>query len=87
MIVKCLPIDSALFRTMYPDHHRWQLNQHLLADVADSLRWMVWSKSEDAQQGRGRPEPIQRPGVKSNRERVGTAVGIDQMNRFLDWSE
>ncbi|MGW4364621.1 DUF5361 domain-containing protein [Nocardia takedensis] len=87
VIVRSLPGDSALLRTMYPEDFRWQLDQHLLADIADSLRWLVWSKSEDARQGRGRPEPIQRPGVKSNRERLGTAVDIGEIHSFLNWSE
>ncbi|MFD4443425.1 DUF5361 domain-containing protein [Nocardia sp. NPDC058519] len=85
VVVKHLPADSALIRSMHPDTHRWQLDQHLMADMADSLRWLVWARSEDARHGRNRPTPIQRPGVKSDRERIGTAIGIDQMNRFLDW--
>ncbi|MEV0356368.1 DUF5361 domain-containing protein [Nocardia sp. NPDC050697] len=86
VVVQGLPVGSALFRATHPDQHRWQLTEHLLADVADSLRWLVWAKSDDAQHGRGRPQPIRRPGVQDNRERVGTAVGIDQMNGFLNWS-
>ncbi|WP_036530044.1 DUF5361 domain-containing protein [Nocardia sp. CNY236] len=84
-IVKWLPADSALQRSMHPDTHVWQLNQQLLADMTDSLRWLVWSKTDDARNGRNRPERIPRPGVRSDRERIGTAVGIDQINDFLGW--
>ncbi|WP_198654481.1 DUF5361 domain-containing protein [Nocardia aurea] len=70
---------------MDPDNSRWQLSHHLLADITESLRWLVWSKTPDAQQGRNRPQPITRPGVKSDREHIGTATGVDQMNTFLDW--
>ncbi|QIS16577.1 DUF5361 domain-containing protein [Nocardia arthritidis] len=87
-IVRGLPADSALLRAMHPEAYRWQLTQHLLADMTDSLRWLVWAKSADAQHGRSMPEPVQRPGVKSDRERYGVgATGIDQMNEFLDWGE
>lgn len=86
-IVKCLPAQSALFRSMHPEAQHWQLEQYLLADMADCLRWLVWAKTDDARQGRNRPEPIPRPGMKSSRERVGTATGLDQMAEFLHWSE
>ncbi|WP_433669685.1 DUF5361 domain-containing protein [Nocardia sp. CA-136227] len=86
-IVKFLPPDSALMRTMHPEDHRWRLEQHLLAEMTDCLRWLVWSKSDDARNGRNRPERISRPGLESDRERVGTAVGVDRINEFLGWSE
>ncbi|MFC9967856.1 DUF5361 domain-containing protein [Nocardia sp. JW2] len=86
-IVKHLPIESALLRTMYPESSRWQVAEHLLADVSDSLRWLVWARTDDGRRGRNRPEPIQRPGVKSDRERLGTATQLEQMNEFLGWTE
>ncbi|MEU8895490.1 DUF5361 domain-containing protein [Nocardia sp. NPDC048505] len=86
-IVMHAPIDSALSRALYPDDHRWQLNEHLLASVADSLRWLVWSKTTAARQGRDMPEPIVRPGVKSAVERIGTSAAIDEINSFLGWAE
>ncbi|MFR9750511.1 DUF5361 domain-containing protein [Nocardia sp. 004] len=84
-IIHGLPADSALQRSLNPENSRWQLDSMLLADMADSLRWLMWSKTEDGVRGRNRPEPIRRPGKKSERERVGTAVDIDQMNDFLNW--
>ncbi|MGW2664145.1 DUF5361 domain-containing protein [Nocardia tengchongensis] len=74
-------------RTLQPEDHRWQLDQFLLAEMADCLRWLVWSKSDDARHGRNRPEQISRPGLQSGRERVGTAMGLNRMNEFLGWSE
>ncbi|WP_324188420.1 DUF5361 domain-containing protein [Nocardia higoensis] len=84
-IIRWLPAESALLRSMDPVGSRWQVSQHLLAEMTDSLRWLVWAKTPDAQQGRNRPEPIARPGKKTDRERVGTATAIDQMNTFLEW--
>ncbi|MFB7720738.1 DUF5361 domain-containing protein [Nocardia sp. NPDC056100] len=86
-IVKFLPPDSALTRHMYAETSRWQLDQYLLADMADCLRWLVWSKSDDARHGRNRPEPIPRPGLESGREKLGTATDINQINEFLGWSQ
>ncbi|QLY30833.1 DUF5361 domain-containing protein [Nocardia huaxiensis] len=84
--MKFLPPDSAFQRSMHPEAARWQLDQYLLAEMADCLRWLVWSKTDDARNGRNRPEQIARPGLESNRERVGTAMGVNQMNEFLGWS-
>lgn len=86
-IIRWLPAESALFRAMNPDSYRWQLDQFLLADITDSLRWLVWAKTDDARNGRNRPELVPRPGVKSSRERIGTATGIGEMNEFLNWEE
>ncbi|MBF6296287.1 hypothetical protein IU459_01865 [Nocardia amamiensis] len=86
-IVRLAPVDSALSRAMRPDDYRWQLNEHLLASMADSLRWLVWSKTTAAQQNRDRPEPIPRPGLKSTTERIGTSVGVGELNRFLGWAD
>lgn len=84
-IVRGLPETSALVRVMHPERHQWQLTQYLLADMADSLRWLVWSKTRAAQDGRDRPNPIPRPGLRSPNERIGTATGIGDMRRFLNW--
>ncbi|MEU3009457.1 DUF5361 domain-containing protein [Nocardia asteroides] len=86
VIVKHLPPDSALHRAMYPEASRWQVGEHLLAEVADSLRWLMWARTDDGRRGRNRPEPIARPGIRSDRERVGTATELAQMNDFLGWS-
>nr|WP_196149651.1 DUF5361 domain-containing protein [Nocardia bovistercoris] len=84
-VIVCAPTDSALARVRRPDEHQWGLEQHLLADMADSLRWLVWAKTKDAQRGRNQPERIPRPGLKSTAERYGTAASIVDMDDFLGW--
>jgi hypothetical protein len=77
--------ESALYRTLNPQW-MWGLPEMLAADIADSLRWLVWAKTEDARKKRNIPRPIPRPGVKDARERIGTApVGVAEMNDFLGW--
>ncbi len=76
--------ESALYRLLIPDW-MWGLDQHLQADQADSLRFLVWAKTKDAQKGINRPPLIQRPGVKGP-EKVGDQpMSIAEMNNFLDW--
>lgn len=82
-IVAWLPPASALGRTFNPDW-MWGLQEMLLADVVDSLRWLVWAKTKDAQKGRNRPKPVPRPGVPKP-ERIGDKASVADMNQFLGW--
>ncbi|MFI5781102.1 DUF5361 domain-containing protein [Nocardia sp. NPDC051570] len=85
VVVTCSTLDSATNRARYPDEHRWQLSPMLLADMADSLRWLMWAKTSDARYGRNRPDPIPRPGVNGGAERIGTVASTAEMNDFLGW--
>ncbi|WP_446224979.1 DUF5361 domain-containing protein [Nocardia sp. IBHARD005] len=79
--------DSALSRALRPDDWAWQLPELLLADIADSLRWLRWAKSTAARHGRP-PKPIPRPGVNSGVEKYGTQpIPIEDMAKFLGWEE
>ncbi|MFC4123703.1 DUF5361 domain-containing protein [Nocardia rhizosphaerae] len=84
-VISCSPHTSALYRARQPREHEWRLDRMLLADIADSLRWLVWAKSSDAQHGRNRPEPIPRPGVKDVRERIGDSTTVSGVNEMLGW--
>lgn len=75
--------ESALHRVLNPDW-MWGLREMLAADIADSLRWLVWAKTADGAKGRNRPRQIQRPGVKQA-ERIGIKTSIADMNDFLGW--
>lgn len=55
---------------MYPDKAGWTLTNHLLAVIADTLRWLKWAKTKDGAKNRNEPEPIARPGIASNRKEV-----------------
>lgn len=68
----------------------WQWNgvvPHLLALCADSLAWLVWSKTKDGSKNRRRPRPIPRPGVtaedKRGRFRDTVALPLDELKRRL----
>lgn len=82
-IIACLPPDSALLRA-YKDDWMWGLPEMLAADIADSLRWLTWAKTTDAQKNRNPPKPIPRPGI-AKPERIGEPLSIADMNEFLDW--
>lgn len=84
-IVCCARPESALSRAIRGEDWPWQLQEMLLADVADSLHWLVWAKTKAAQKNRNQPKPIPRPGV-AKPERIGDQpVSIADMNEFLGW--
>jgi hypothetical protein len=58
----------------------------LLADIADGIDWLVWSKTKDGSKNRRHPEPRERPGVTPKNQRVtkGEAVPIDQFRDKLN---
>lgn len=81
----CAGTDNALARAIRGEDWPWGLPEMLLADAADSLRWLVWSKTPAAQKNRGQPKPIPRPGI-AKPERIGDKpVPIADMNEFLGW--
>lgn len=85
VIVSCPKADSALARAFRGDEWPWGLSEMLQADIADSLRFLVWAKTSDARRNRNRPKQIPRPGVEGP-ERIGDKpVSIADMNEFLGW--
>ena len=40
----------------------WADAEYIAAYMADLLAWLRWAKTEDAQHGRGMPDPLPRPG-------------------------
>ncbi|MGP5121952.1 DUF5361 domain-containing protein [Glutamicibacter ardleyensis] len=63
--------------------------EYMLAIIADSVRWLVWSKTKDAKFNRKRPKPIPRPGddeaKKQGKGRMAGAVAltIEEVKRRL----
>ncbi|WP_236567109.1 DUF5361 domain-containing protein [Nocardia sp. CY41] len=86
-IVQCARPESALVRATRPTEWQWGLTEHLLADIADSLRWLRWSKTKAAQSRSAQPpQPIQRPGLTDDREKYGTQpMTVTEMDKFLGW--
>lgn len=47
----------------YATHKGWTRDTHKLADLVDAANWLVWSKTEAAQDNpRDAPDPQWRPG-------------------------
>lgn len=78
------PSESALAR-----RHRegWTDVALLLATVVDELRIANWLQTEDGAKGRNQPQPIPRPGVKSNegRQVLGKSEGFETADDLARW--
>ena len=60
----------------------WPIETYLLADIADGIRFIAWSKTKDAERNRARPTPIPRPGAKTAASEIQTMTA-DEMKRYL----
>lgn len=75
--------DSALARSIHGDALNWDLNAHLLASQLDALNILIWMKTKDGQKNRNRPKPIERPGTKTSEKTTGTAMSIEEADKWL----
>jgi hypothetical protein len=56
-----LPHYSRLFCALDPAN-AWGVREQLLANIANNLALLLWSKTEDARRGANMPKPIMPPG-------------------------
>ena len=75
---------SALAAEQRSDDAPWALNEHLLAEIADTQRLLLWAKTKDGTKNRNRPQPIPRPGRRP--EKFGKKpLKLDRMKEWLGW--
>lgn len=72
---------------MHGESADWTLEAHLMASMVDSLRWLQWAKTKDAEKGKNAPEPVPRPGVEDTKkkQRTGEGMDIDAAYEWLGW--
>lgn len=70
-------------RSIHGRDIEWTLEAHLLASQLDALNIMIWQKSKDGSKNRNRPKPIDRPGVKTSEKTTGTAMSIEDADKWL----
>lgn len=86
--IRWLPRDSAFMRSKNPEFEGWGVAEYQLADMVDSLGWLVWAKTKDGSRGRNKPKPYPRPGVEeAGKKRVrGVAVPMNKVKERLQAS-
>jgi hypothetical protein len=74
--VRQSPPDSAIALALYPEDSQWGLQEHLLANIFDVLHLMLWQNTENGHAGRGRPSPMERPGMEPAGDRYVGGTGL-----------
>jgi hypothetical protein len=82
VIVRGLPQDSALTKSMLGRDYEWTTTNLLLAAAVDELRIANWQRSKDATRN-NRPKPIPRPGVEPEKK-TRKAVSVEEMREKLE---
>jgi hypothetical protein len=86
IVTRTPPSRSALSFEREPNDAAWDLNAHLLAEVVDSLRLLLWAKTKDGSKNRNRPKPVDRPGRRP--EKFGKKpLPLDLIRDWLGWDE
>jgi hypothetical protein len=76
-----LPRGSRVMAAVNPEYS-WTQEDYLLADAANSLRILVWSKTKDGQKNRNRPKPIEPP-KSAFKEKAGMGYTADEYRELL----
>jgi hypothetical protein len=72
VIVRHLPQDSALSRSMNGSISSWTVTDYLLADIFDALNIANWQRANAGKKSPSpKPKPYPRPGAKDNTRRIG----------------
>lgn len=86
VIIRQLPETSALVRELRRDAPEWwPRTDQLLAAVFDQLAILAWQNTDDARNGRNKPEPLPRPGIEPVNTYGSEAIPIDEMADWLGW--
>lgn len=81
-MIKHSPRTSAVVREMFGEEVVWSVTDHLLAAVVDYSALIAWLNSDTKKNER--PEPIKRPGQKTDNQAMGTAVPVSEFQRLWD---
>ena len=74
-----LPRGSRTFTAINPEY-AWEQHHYLLANIANSLQFLVWAKTKDGQKNRNRPKTIKPP--KKQEENKVTFTADEYMERL-----
>ncbi|WP_443094821.1 DUF5361 domain-containing protein [Rothia koreensis] len=71
-----------MHRCLDPEGWDWDAGTHLLACLVDSVRWLQWSKTEDAQQGMNVPQLLPRP---HDQDQAGSQQDGMDLDAAMQW--
>jgi hypothetical protein len=78
-----LPENSRVMRALNPELV-WSWQETLLADIANSLRTLVWHNTKDGHKGRNHPQMIENPAYKPEKKKPqGSAMSVEELRQLL----
>ena len=77
--VAYLPPDGAVAFEQNGEKVVWDIDRQINADIANSLRWLVWAKTKDGQKNRNRPRMIEQPKESKEKLRVYDIETMDEV--------
>jgi len=72
-LVTQLPRESRLYIAI-DCRATWGITEYQLADIANSLRWLVWAQTKDGQKNRNRPEMMKPPFSTTSEAKVVVSI-------------
>ena len=75
-----LPPNGAVAYESHGKTVQWDIDTLMISDVANSLRWLVWSKTKNGQKNRKRPTMLEPP--KQAKEKP-QAYEVDKVKEIL----
>lgn len=82
VLVSQLPSNSRVCKFINPDAE-WTEETALLASIDYSLRWLMWSRTKDAQHDRNHPELVKTPSERKAARERGMHVDLDLVRAVL----
>lgn len=78
-----LPLRSRCLNAVNPSTS-WDIEHHLLADIADTLAYFFWSTTQDAVKGTNKPIPKVRPGADLLSASGSKGYTVDECTEILN---
>lgn len=78
-LIRRLPHGSHLLKAI-DKRSEWDITTHIAADIANSLRLLVWFKTKDGQKNRNRPPMIEAP--KQEKDKT-TKIELNRLKQLL----
>lgn len=78
-----LPLRSRCMSAIDP-RLSWGDEEHILANIADTLACFFWSTTEDAIKGLNKPPPTARPGNEVSQTSKGKSYSIEECKEILN---
>ena len=82
ILVAQLPSESRCLVKAEPAL-RWGQQDHLLAEIANNLRLLVWAQTKDATKGKNRPKMIELPAAGAQSQSKQNALTAKDYKRIL----